>query len=357
MKEVATTFYTWTHEAWESMLKDVQAATKTIDFEQYIFAVDSIGKKFIEVFVAKAKAGVKVRLICDAVGSYSLYNSNIPDYLRSVGIEVKFFNPISPWRITNFTSNFFRDHRKILIIDGEIGHIGGVGIQEHMRDWRDTHMRVTGAIVHDLLASFVIVWENISRGPAIRMRQIRHYIRKYNLITNSPGLRYNYIYQTLVANIRNAKKYIYLTTPYFIPDVRLFRVLRLAARRGIDVRIVVPNIADHYFVDHARESYFTLALKAGIKIYLYQPVMMHAKAAIIDDEWATAGSYNLDTLSAVFNHEANISSNEHFFIQDLKRHFLDDLRDSHHILYEKWIKRPLHKKFRELLTWPFHSLM
>jgi cardiolipin synthase len=350
-------FYTGTQAAWDAMFADIEAAKRSIIFEQYIFVNDSVGQKFFDALRKKAREGVKVRLMIDMVGSFSFYRSDLPEVLKTEGIGLMFFNPISPSRIANFTSNFFRDHRKILVIDDEIAHIGGVGIQEHMAKWRDTHMRLTGPLVEHLRMSFEDVWEGAKKGFYIRYSKFNTFVKKYELLTNSPSIRQRYIYQNMLAQIRNAKKYIYLTTPYFIPDVPLYRALYLAAKRGVDVRILVPEMADHLFVNHARESYFTLALKAGMKIYVYQPIMMHAKTAVIDDEWATAGSFNLDSLSFFFNHEANLISSDGFFIEEIKKHFFEDLKVSREIILAEWKKRPLSKKFLELLTWLFHGIM
>ncbi len=357
MPPVSTEFFTRTREAWNAMLADIEKATISIDIEQYIFSIDEIGSRFLNAIIDRARAGVKVRLLCDAVGSYTFYRSQIPKRLAGAGIQVLFFNPISPWRIANFTSHFFRDHRKIMVVDNAIGHLGGVGIQDHMADWRDTHMRMMGPVVADIKQSFETVWNIVAQGKLMPFKKSKQFIKRFNVQTNSPRLGQRFIYQALISNIRNAKRYIYLTTPYFIPDVRLFRVLQLAAKRGVDVRLIIPGITDHLFINHARESYFSLALKAGIRIYIYKPVMMHTKTAVIDDEWATAGSFNLDNLSFTFNHEANISTSDPQFIHEIKHQFLEDLKSSVHLNYEEWIRRPLRKKFLEFLTWPFHPIM
>ncbi len=356
MSEVSTHFYTKTGDAWDDMLKDIEGAEKSIDIEQYIFSIDVIGTRFLDLLQKKALQGIRVRLLLDAGGSFAFFRSPIVERLKRIGIEIRFFNPLKPWRIDLFTSNFFRNHRKIMIIDGIIGHLGGVGIQDHMMEWRDTHMRMTGDIVEDLEISFLALWNRVGIGIFRRYTHNHQFLKKSNLLTNSPRLKHRHIYQALIANIRNAKKYIYLTTPYFIPDIRLYRVLRLAAKRGVDVRILVPEIADHVFINHARESYFSLALKAGIQIYIYKPFMMHAKTAVTDD-WATAGSFNLDSLSFYFNHEANIGTTEASFIEEIRKHFFEDLAVSEQINYEGWKNRPLRKKFLELLTWPFHSVL
>jgi cardiolipin synthase A/B len=354
MSEVKTQFYTKTSDAWQAMLADVESASRSIDIEQYIFSMDDTGQQFIDLLIKKVKAGLRIRLLCDTVGSWTFYRSQVPELLRNSGIEIRFFNPVSPWRITSFMKNFFRDHRKIMVIDGEIAHLGGVGIQNHMADWRDTHIRINGPLVADILRSFNTMWKSLEKNIVARFKRSPQFIKNYNLLTNAPRPGQRQIYHVLINQIRNAKKYIYLTTPYFIPDIKLFRVLRLAAKRGVDVRIIVPEVADHLFVNHARESYFTLALKAGIRIFIYKGVMMHAKTAVVDDEWATVGSFNLDSLSFYFNTEANIATTDPEFIGKVRQHVFEDLQLCREVHHDEWIQRPIRKKFLELLTWPFH---
>jgi cardiolipin synthase len=357
MSQVKIDFHTQTKDAWTSMLGDIRQAKHSIIIEQYIFVVDSIGKQFVELLREKVKEGVKIKLLCDTVGSYGFYRSLLPRFLIEQGIEVRFFNLVRPWRITNFTSNLFRDHRKIMIIDDEIAHVSGVGIQEHMANWRDTHMRVTGPLVEHIQQSFQNVWDGAKKKVYIHYEPFKTSIKNYELLTNSPSIRQRYMYHTLMEKIRNAKKSIFLTTPYFIPDVPLYRALFLATKRDVDIQILVPEVADHIFVNHARESYFSFLLRSGIKIFVYTPTMMHAKTAIVDDEWATTGSFNLDSLSFFFNHEANVASDDIVFVNELKNHFLKDLESCREITLEEWRKRPLRKKILELVSWLFHGIM
>lgn len=356
-QDTAVSFSVWVRDAWYSILADIDAAQKSIDIEQYIFSPDTIGQKCIEALIKKAKQGLKVRVLVDGAGSFRFLQSEAPALLHSHGIEVRVYNPISPWRITNFTSNFFRDHRKIAIIDNEIAHLGGVCIQDSMEDWRDTNMRITGSTVEDIVKNFEMVWRNVGQGTLLPFRSQKQILKPYMVLTNGPRLGQRYIYKTLIKHIRNARKYVYLTTPYFIPDARFYRTVRAAARRGVDVRILVPTVSDAPFVHLAGESYFGKALKAGIKIYTYNSVMMHAKTAVVDDIWATAGSFNLDNLSFLFNNEINIASTESGFINLIRYHFLEDIKVSTQLHYPEWIKRPLFNKFLEFLTWPFHSIM
>ena len=151
-------FYLNSESAWEAMLLDIANARRTIDMERYIFTCDKIGKRFLDAFIRKAKEGVRVRLLVDMVGSISFYNSTLPQELARVGIEVVFFNPIRLWRTGNFSANFFRNHRKILAIDGKIGYIGGVNIQDDMAHWRDTEARLEGPIVFQMEQIFSRMW-------------------------------------------------------------------------------------------------------------------------------------------------------------------------------------------------------
>jgi cardiolipin synthase len=357
MPEKNIQFYTGTKDAWEAMLTDIYAAQKSIDIEQYIFTHDIAGDRFIDALIQKVHQGVSVKLVLDMVGSYNMYISTLVSELRDMGIQIRFFNPISPWRITNFlTSSFFRNHRKIMVIDGAIAHLGGVGIDARMESWRDTHMRITSSLVSDIQENFNIVWKGIKKWNIIEFKRLPRFIDKYNFVTNAPTLRQRYIYRSVVDHIRDAKKNIYILTPYFVPDQRFFRVLRLAARRGVDVRLILPQVTDVALINFAQASYFTAALRAGVKIYLYQPSMMHAKVALIDD-WATAGSFNFDNLSFFYNYEANISSIDPDFVKELTSHFFLDLEHSREIKLDEWIQRPLYAKFLEFFTWPLHRIL
>ena len=355
MEDVSYRFYTKTAEAWEAMLRDLEKATVSIDFERYIFCNDAVGQRFIDIFKQKAREGVAVRVLVDMVGSFSFYVSSVVRELEDAGVQVKFFNPISPWRIANFTSNFFRDHRKLIVIDDMIGYIGGTGIDLHTSNWRDTEVRFDGPIVTEMKRLFNRLWLSTLRQKFIRFLRSPFYFKHFDILTNSPRLRERHIYKAMIATIRNATEYVYLTTPYFIPDLRFLRVLRLAAKKGIDVRLVVPKKSDYSFADNSTRSYFTLILKAGVRVYLYEPTMLHAKTVVVDDEWASVGTSNLDNVSFRYNYEMNVASTKPEFISELKQHFLADIEKATEVTYGEWIKRPIIQKCKEFITWPFHD--
>lgn len=349
--------YSNTQEAWDAMYADCERAEKTIDFETYILEDDAIGKRFIDLFVKKAGQGVKVRILLDMVGSYAFYTSNLPEELYRSGIEVAFFNPVSPWRIADLASNFFRNHKKSLVIDNKIVHTGGVNVREDMKFWRDSNVRLQGEIAEEASFIFARTWRIVKEKKFLPFKRPAVYVKNFTFSTNSPHFHQRFIYNELIEVIRNAKKYVYLTTPYFVPDIRLLRVIRLAAKRGVDVRILLPIASNYKSIDLAGQSFYTLLLKAGVKIYRYPGPLLHAKTAVVDGLWSTIGSFNLDSQSLSFNYELNIMSNSEEFAHELQESFLKDLQHAHQILKEGWYKRSIFLKVLETMTWPIHRLL
>jgi len=339
------------------MVLDIENAKHSIDLEQFLLGHDEIGHRFVEILKNKSLSGVKVRIILDSAGSFAFFNSEHVKELKTAGVEIRFYNPISPWRVRNIFSWYWRDHRKILIIDNEIAYTGGVGLESAMAKWRDTEVRITGVVLQEVQYIFNRMWQIIDERKFKRFRLDRYQDASFRFITNSPHFSQRLFYRRLVRSIRLAKNYIYLTTPYFIPNQRLSFILARAARRGVDVRLITPKQSDHPLVDQARNSYFALAMKAGVRIYHYEGETLHAKTAVIDDNWATIGSSNLDNLSLLFNYEANLISTDKNFVADLKEHFVNDLLLSTELEPAEWKKRSWVIKFIELLTWPFHGLM
>jgi cardiolipin synthase A/B len=358
MKEITEShFYTRVRDAWDAMYADCESAKCSIDLEQYIFYYDDLGKKFIELFIKKALEGVKVRILCDMVGGIGFYRSPAVKELKNAGVEVLFFHPIKLWRINTFTSWYYRDHRKILIVDSEIGYIGGVGINKKMEDWRDTHVRVKGEVIKNMEYVFGHMWNNALTKRFYPFSRKLFTTDDTAVITNSPHWGQRFIYWQMVEMIRHAKQYIYMTTPYFIPGRRMMRVIRVASKRGVDVRLLMPAESDVRIANLASRSYYKALLRFGVRIFQYEGPLLHAKTMVIDDTWGTVGSTNMDNLSFRFNYEVNISTSEQKFIQDIKYDFLKDLEISVELQAEALDSRPVSAKIIEFLLRPIHKFL
>ncbi len=330
----------------------------SIDIEQFILENEGIGEEFIKLFIQKRKEGVKVRVLCDMVGSYPFFNSKVPSLLREHGIEVRFFNIVRPWKIQTIFSWFFRDHRKILIVDSQTGFIGGVGMREDMRGWRDTHIKVSGSIVEEMHHAFEEMWRLAkARTFNERRKRARSFSKQFQFITNSPYFKKRFLYYKLIEVLRSAHKSIYITTPYFVPDRRLIRVLSMAALRGVDVVILIPEKSNHPMVDRASRIFFDRLLRSGVHIYLYRDSMIHAKTVVIDGEWATIGSFNMDSLSFIWNFEANIVGTSKVFVKEIEGLFKEDLMRSNELTLLEWRDRPLHHRVLEKSMVPFRKFL
>jgi len=349
-------FYLYSKDAWEAMLVECQKAKRSIDLEQFILVPDEIGMRFIEVCRQKVKEGVQVRILCDAAGSFSFFGSTLAWDLIQEGVKIVFFNTFIPWTRYSHTPWFFRDHQKLLIVDEFIAFTGGICLSDEMEDWRDTHVAVQGPIVSEMIEVFNNMWERAHKFKFRRKKLPILYNEGFNYVTNAPLPRQRFIYYRFVEAIRNAKKYVYLTTPYFVPDHRFVRVLKLAIRRKVEVRILVPEHSDHPLVDIASATFFTNLLKSGIKLFRYKAGMLHAKTAVIDGEWASVGSFNLDHVSFLYNFEGNIISTERRFVEDIRSHFVVDLHNANEITLERWSERSLIQKIKEFLIRPFRQI-
>ncbi len=345
------TLYASNEEAWKDMLADCAKATVSIDLEQFIFVSDEYGQKLIDICVERAAAGVHVRFLWDAAGSFTFFGSNIADDLRKKGVELLFWKTLIPdyTKVPNFRSWFLRNHRRTLVIDGNIGYTGSICVYDRMKNWRDTNVRLVGPVVSEMANAFDRMW-----GRATKSRRLPERIRardtEFKYLTNYPAPGRRHVYSNLIESIRSARKYIYITTPYFAPTHRLLRVIKLAAHRGVDVSIILPEKTDHYpTLDLAARSFFTTLLESGARIFLYQGNIIHSKAVIVDGEWATVGSLNLDSVSLLYNFEANIVTTNSKFAEELVAHFVHDLQDSKEVLYDEWKNRYFWEKIPEYL--------
>lgn len=360
--QVTCRLFTTVPEVWESMLDDCSKAERFIYFEQYIFTADAAGTKFLEIFKEKARQGVVVRVLLDTVGSWSLYRSTrILDELKKAGVEVRWYNRVAPLLLYKAASYFFRNHRKLLIVDNTVAHLGGLGVKASMATWRDTHGRLIGPVVAAMAQSFSELWRKNKRSLPHVLGRPRTSVGSggdmYQFLPNSPARGKRFLYHAMRSAIRRARYRVWITVPYFIPDLGLFRVLQRAAKQGVDVKIILPHASDLPVLDTAGRSYFGMALRAGIKVYTYNASVLHAKVTICDDAWATFGSMNWDSMSFRYNLEGNIVVSNKTTVAELAAHFTEDIEHSKPITLPDWERRPLRSRFFEALLWPFHGLL
>jgi cardiolipin synthase A/B len=333
------TLYTSNEEAWAAMLEDCRNAKKSIVLEQFIFVADEFGQRLIDICVERAAAGVEVRFLWDAGGSFTFFGSNIAEDLRTKNIKLLFWKTLIPayFKVPNIRSWFLRNHRRTLVIDQQIGYTGSMCVKDSYRGWRDTNARFDGPVVANMQNAFDRMWARADHDSLDRAEHKKHIPKKiaqrdheFEYVTNYPTPGKRHMYRSLVDAIRNARSYIYLTTPYFVPTRRLARVIKLAAHRGVDVRIIIPDKTNHFIaLDLGAMSFFTTLLDSGVRIFLYPTnngeTLIHSKAAVIDGTWSTVGSLNLDHVSLLYNYEANIVTSNSKFAEELAAQFVHDM--------------------------------
>ena len=334
--------------------RDLRSAREYINIQYYIFEDDNIGNRIREILVDRAAAGVKVRVIYDHVGSFHTKNRFFKQ-MRRDGIEVyPFFKVTFPIFGTRIN---WRNHRKLCVIDGKVGYIGGMNIADRYIDggktfaeWRDTHLRITGPAVAALQYSFAVDWNFMGR-PLIE--ETIPYPDEppgtigAQLITSGPTSQWSNVEYMFHRAIAGARKRIYIQTPYFLPTEGLLKALQTAALAKVDVRIMMPRRSDSRMLRHASFSYISECLRSGIKIYLYNPGMLHSKTIIIDDDLSSVGSTNFDFRSFEHNFEANLFLYSEEFNTRMADVFMSDLRHCTRILASNWTRRPRMAKIAE----------
>ena len=337
------------------LLADLKKANTHIHMEYYIFRDDKIGMQVINMLCDKAQLGVKVRLSIDDVGS-TISGKN-KDRMTESGVEWYSFMPVF---FPGFTGKMnYRNHRKIVVIDGAIGYIGGINVSDTYVNtadsevyWRDTHLKVTGEAVKSLQIHFLMNWEFVS-SKTIQLEE--SFFPKENrkegvaiqIAASGPDTDWANIMEVIFTAIVTAEKYVYLTTPYFIPNDQIITALQVASKSGVDVRLLIPKDSDSWTAKHATNSYIQCLLDANVKIYRYCKGFIHAKTIVIDDAFCTVGTTNMDYRSFNINFEINamIYSKEKSI--ELKSHFFEDLIESEIINKERWLNRPTIEKLKE----------
>lgn len=341
----------------EALKQDLRNATKSILLQYYIFLDDSIGNEIADILISKVEQGVKVKVIYDHIGSFSAKNKFF-EKMEEHGVET---HPFFRVNFPHFANRInWRNHRKIVVIDGQIGYIGGMNIADRYVNglpngevWRDTHFRVKGDIVESLIYSFAIDWNFLKKHPYVPEVKAEQSdicnLTGVQLVTGGPTERWNNLTLCFLRAISSARKRILIQTPYFLPTDGLLNALEAAALAKIDVRIMMPKNTDSKLLHYASFSYITQCLKAGIKVYLYEPGMLHAKAMIIDDNFVTAGSTNFDFRSFENNFECNLLIYDSNLNRQMRDIFFKDVERCKKLNLEHWRKRPLSQRFLESL--------
>lgn len=340
---------------------DLKNATKSINLQYYIFEDDVLGNRIADILIAKAAEGVTVRLMYDHVGSFSV-KSRFFKRLRAAGVLASpFFKVTFPQLATRVN---WRNHRKICIIDNSIGYLGGMNVADRYIDggkkfnsWRDTHVRLIGPAVAALQYSYAVDW-NFMGGGLIEDEPYRDPVGEYvnksaitgvgaQLLTSGPTSQWANIAMAFHKAIANAKRRVYIQTPYFLPTEGLLKALHAAALSHVDVRIMMPLRSDSVMLTHASASYVSECLRAGIKIYFYKPGMLHSKMIIVDDEFVSIGSTNFDFRSFECNFESNLFFYSRTLTEKMLKVYRDDLAECVRVNPTQWRHRRVSVKIAE----------
>lgn len=355
---------------YQAMYASIQAAQDHINMETYILDDDAVGRRFAAALIAKQQQGVQVNLIHDSVGTLGT-PADFFQQLTDSGIQVLEFNPVNPLVTRKEWTLNQRDHRKLLIVDGSTAFLGGINISsvysggsfksilrgnaENDADaslaWRDTDLQLRGPVVAEFQKLFLGAWES-QKGPPLAAKNYfppperagRQVVRA---IGSSPDEPFSQIYATLLSAISSAETSVQLTNAYFVPDPQLLDALEAAARRGVNVKLILPSKTDSWLVFHAGRNYYERLLRAGVKIFERRGVILHSKTALIDGVWATVGSTNLDWRSFLHNHELNAVVLGSEFGKQVQAMFAKDLAASDEITLEQWRNRGLGPRFKE----------
>lgn len=350
------------NEKFDELFKCIENAKESVHVLYYIIKNDDLGKKLIALLEKKAKEGVEVRLLYDSLGSRKLRKKDIQELLDSGGRVGRFFS--SFFKHLNFKINY-RNHRKIVVIDGRIGFVGGfnvgneyLGLNKKFGYWRDTHIKIIGAAVTDLQRRFFLDWGNATREDI-------NYQPKYfpqmteeevdgdaaiQIVTSGPDETDETIKQNYVKLISSAQKSIYIQTPYFAPDASVMETLKIAALSGVDVRIMIPNKPDHMFVYWATYYYVGELLRYGVKVYTYENGFMHAKTVVIDGVVSSVGTANFDVRSFKLNFEVIAIIYDTMKSSELKRIFEEDANYSLQLTNEIYLQRGIIIRFKESIS-------
>ncbi|MBI5450712.1 MAG: phosphatidylserine/phosphatidylglycerophosphate/cardiolipin synthase family protein [Gammaproteobacteria bacterium] len=339
-----------------AMLAAIEQAQSQVWLEMYLVESGVVADHFIVALCHAARRGLDVRVLVDDYGASGLQQVD-RQRLQQAGVQLALYNPLH-WR--KWLRNLLRDHRKLLIVDGRIGYVGGAGLSDDFdhprrpqRSWREHMLSIEGAVLADWQALFMQVWREQHRSPiealgaAIDATAVTGGVN--GRVAPAVALRVQDIRRSLYYRLQGAERRIWLMTAYFVPSRRTLRALRQAAQRGVDVRLLLPGpVSDHPAIAHAGRRFYSPLLRAGVRVFEYQPRFMHAKAVICDG-WVSIGSSNFDRWNLHWNLEANQEIDDQPFADRLCAVIVSDLHDCIEIRYPDWHQRGLRARLREHL--------
>jgi len=354
-------------EKFPEVLEAIRNAKHHIHIEYYIYEWDEIGEQVAELLIQKANQGVKVRFIYDDFGSPNI-KKRTEERMRKAGIEIYPFQKVHFYLLANRLN--YRNHRKIIVIDGEIGFTGGINVSDkyinngsHKLFWRDTHLRIDGPGVFYLQYLFLADW-NFCSGKVLAPEKFHLSVPAdskddcfLQVAASGPDSVQPSILFSLLQAIYLARKEILITTPYFIPGDSILQALRIAALSGLSVKLLVPGVADSRLVNAASKSYYEDLLCAGVDIYMYQKGFVHAKTLVADGNLSIIGTANMDLRSFELNFEVNVMLYDRTFSEQLRTVFFKDLEDAEKIDRDAWCQRPAYKQLPERIARLFSHVL
>lgn len=358
-------------QTFPAMLEAILRAEREVLLEMYWFGSDTVGRRFAEALSERASAGVRVRVIYDAVGSVQS-DGRMFTKMRKAGCEVEQYNPIAPWR-ARFRIGVInnRDHRKLLVVDRRVGFTGGVNLGDEWAPeseggggWRDDTIRIEGPAVQQMRRIFMEGWrsivepipDTIASAPPPAVEPDPAGSRVQVLANHYLGER-RAIRRAYLRRIAGARRSVCITNGYFIPDARIRRVLRQAAERGVDVRVLIPGKSDSLPARHATRKLYGRLLEAGIRLYEWHRSILHSKTAIVDGEWCTVGTYNLDYRSWRFNLEVVAAVEDAKVASAMERRFHEDLASAEPVSYSQWKRRPVWVRVLDRFFYSFRKML
>jgi cardiolipin synthase len=352
-------------QAFPEMLEAIAEARQTVVMDSYIFNGDAAGKLFAEALTERARHGVAVYLIVDGLGTIAVPGEFF-DEMRAAGVNILEYRPPAPWR--RGWGLLRRNHRKLLAVDGRVGFAGGLNVGAEWlpedlggQGWHDVHVKVVGPAVRELSKLSLSTWiqrAGVNFDVRLFLPDVEPMGSTYvSIVGSRERKKRRAIRQSYLHAIRRARKYIYIANAYFLPGRGFRRALRNAVKRGVDVRVMVPARGDILPVQLASQALYGSLMRAGVKVFLWQQAVLHAKTAVIDDEWSTVGSFNIDHRSWAMNLEVNVNAMGPEFAGQLRQVFESDQRACEELSPVKWRRRPILLRLLEGFFYLFRNWM